>query len=205
MCPILLDISQKHTNNLRKIVFIYPNNRRKETETHWVSPGLRLSLLVTFFPLAVIRCFPYWLLVTGCSITSHKFLMSHSPVTFNCIWFLLLHQTCWRWGGGGDGNNETRARLGDSGRYTIRVLWSSEAPPPSPFNEGWALGTRPCQPAPTQHFLFGKYFNGIPLRASLRSWPQCQHIFSLPGQALLKCYQKLSAQSKTQSRPGQLL
>ena len=155
MCPILLEIYQKHTNNLWKIVFIFLNNRREETENHSVSPGLRLSLLVEFFPLL-------WLDVshTGCSITSHKFLMSHSPVTFNCVAFLLPHRTWrWRWWRWRQQWDPSQARW-QRPLYneSFVELWSCGAP--SPLNEGWVLGTRPCQPAPapTPTFLIWKTF-----------------------------------------------
>ena len=97
-------------------------------------------------------------------------------------------------GGGGDGNNETRARLGDSGRYTMRVLWSSGAVEHHRLSmKGgyWVLAPVNQHQHQHQHFLFGKHFNGIPLRDSLRSWPQCQHIFSLPHSVLSKCYRNL--------------
>ena len=98
MCPILLEIYQKHTNNLKKIVFIFLNNRREETESHRerTSRCPRDEDYITsccVFSSAVIRCFPYW----RCSITSHKFLMSHSPVTFNCEGFLLPELSWWWW------------------------------------------------------------------------------------------------------------
>ena len=201
MCPILLEIYQKHTNNLEKNVFIFLNNRREERrqsqKNHSVSPGLRLSLLVKFFPLP-------WLDVshTGCcSITSHKFLMSLSPVTFNCAGFLLPAQTWTRAGAGGGGRRwrqQWERGEGSQGRWHRPLYNESSGAPPDTTQ--WRVGAG-CSLLSTstdirQHFLFGQHFNGIPLRAGLRSWTQCQHIFSLPA----KCYRKLSAQSKTQTR-----
>lgn len=50
--------------------------------------------------------------------------------------------------GGGEGNNESGARGargGDTGRCTMRALEHHQ----TPLNEGWVLGARSCQPAPT--------------------------------------------------------
>ena len=162
MCPITLEMYQKHTNNLKKLYSYFLTIGERRGDSHrepLVSLGLRLSLLVWFFPLL-------WLDVshTGCSITSHKFLMSHSPVTFNCVWFLLPDQT-WTGGTGGWWQQWEPGRRGDSGRYYNESFLEHRPPPPSPppsaLNEGWVL-------APVsqhqQHFLFGKHFNGIPLR-----------------------------------------
>ena len=149
MCPILQEIYQKHTNNLKKIVFIFLNNRREETvtETHSVSPGLRLSLLVKFFPLL-------WLDVshTGCSITSHKFLMSHSPVTFNCVRFL-LPDLSWAGGGGGGWWQQWDPGQARWQRPLHNESFVEHRAPPL-LNEGWVLATVNQD---QQHFLFGKH------------------------------------------------
>ena len=64
MCPILLEIYQKHTNNLEKNVFIFLNNRREETVTEepFGVPGIKIITSCLVFSSGVIRCFPYWLL-----------------------------------------------------------------------------------------------------------------------------------------------
>ena len=201
MCPILLEIYQKHTNNLKKIVFIFLNNRREETESHRerenqsVSPGLRFSLLVVFFSIPVIRCFPYC--HTGCSITSHKFLMSHSPVTFNCEGFLLQGQTWWwsrRW-------RVVATMDPGQARWQRPLLQWEFCGALEHQHHQWRVGAQPLS-ASTNNI---SYLENISMEFHCGTASGRGPNVNIYFHYLTKCYRKLSAQSKTQTRPGQLL
>ena len=106
----------------------------------------------------------------------------------------------------GDGNNESRAGEVTAAVITMRVFWSTGHLPHHLHHQLSMKGG--CSPlsANTNNI---SYLENISMefhcgtdntRISLRSWSQCQHIFSLPA----KCYRKLSAQSKTQTGPASI-
>ena len=197
----------RNTQTISRKLYSYfwtiEERRQRVTEREPVGvPGMRIITSCCVFSSAVIRCFPYW----RCSITSHKFLMSHSPVTFNCVGFLLPELSWWWWW------VKVVATMGPGpgrvtgGRYyneSFVELWSTNTT--TTTSHQWRVGTG------TGYSPLSTITNNISYLENISMEFHCgitsgrDPNVNIYFHYLLKCYRKLSAQSKTQTRSGQLL
>ena len=169
------------------------NNGR---QSQWVSPaapallGIITFCRVFYFPL--IRCFPYtpyWLL-NYLSQIPHFSLSSDFQL---CSVFAGVER-------GGGGNTQA----GDGRPLYNRISFVDQQlhTRPGTLNEGWTPYNVNLQ---YQHFLFGKHFNGIPLRVRQHQPqvvdPMSTYIFI----RAFKCYRKLSDQNEQNIFNGEFL
>ena len=158
MCPITLEMYQKHTNNLKKLysyiltIGEIGEERRQSQRTIGV-PGIKIITSCVVFSSAVIRCFPYWLLNYLTQIP-HVSLSSDFQL---CLVFTAGPDLDWR-----DWRVMATMRAGQARWQRPLLQWEFSGAPAtstitSTISSQWRVGARPCQPTPTT-FLIWKTF-----------------------------------------------